>query len=103
MMVPEQSHDSPIQMPAGAERALRRATGHTLASFALLRKALREHVETERKERTLLEIEIELLALVARARLELPDRPTGGGSPDNLSEHVMEWTETFFRTPRDRI
>ena len=103
MKVPEQSHDSSIQMPAAAERALRRATGHTLTSFALLRRALREHVETERKERTLVEIEIELLTLVARARLELPERPAEGGSQDNLSEHLMEWTDTFFRAPRDRI
>lgn len=103
MTVRDRHHDSPIQLPADAERALRRATGHTLTSFAFLRKALREHVENERKEGSLLEIEIGLRALVARARLELPVTPGIVGSPDNLSEHLMEWTETFFRAPRDHI
>jgi hypothetical protein len=102
MTVPDQHYDSPIQLPAETERAFRRATGHTLTSFASLRKALREHVETERKERSLVEIEIELRALVARTRLELSVVPTDAGSHDNLSEHLMEWTETFFRAPRDR-
>lgn len=103
MTVPDQHQDSPMQLPAGAERALRRATGHTLTSFAFLRKALREHVESERKESSLLEIEVELRALVARTRLELPVIPADAGSEDNLSEHLMEWTETFFRAPRDRV
>jgi hypothetical protein len=101
MTVPAQNDDSPIQIPSEAERAFRRATGHTLTSFAFLRKALREHVESERKESSLLEIEVELRALVARARLELPVASANAGSQDNLSEHLMEWTETFFRTPRD--
>ena len=103
MTVSPQHDDLPIQLPAEAERAFRRATGHTLTSFAFLRRALREHVESERKESSLLEIEIGLRALVARARLELPVTPAIVGSPDNLSEHLMEWTETFFRAPRDRI
>lgn len=103
MTVPAQHQDSPIQLPAEAERALRRATGHTLTSFAYLRKALREHVESERKQISLLEIEIELRALVARTRLELPTAPADAGFQDNLSEHLMEWTETFFRAPRDHV
>jgi hypothetical protein len=101
--VPDQHYDSPLQLPAEAERALRRATGHTLTSFAFLRKALREHIESERKESALLDIEVGLRALVARTRLELPIAPADAGSQDNLSEHMMEWTETFFRTPRDRV
>jgi hypothetical protein len=102
MTIPDQHHDSPIQLPAEAERALRRATGHTLTSFAFLRKALREHVEIERAQSSLLEIEVELRTLVARTRLELPTVPAEAGSQDNLSEHLMEWTETFFRTPKAR-
>lgn len=94
---------SPMEMPAAAERALRRATGRTLTSFAFLRKALREHVEDERKESSLEEIEIELRAIVARVRQDLPAGPADAGSQDNLSEHLMEWTETFFRAPRDRV
>jgi hypothetical protein len=101
MTVPDQYHDSPIQLPAEAERSLRRATGHTLTSFAFLRRALREHVETERKQSSLVEIEIELRALVARTRLEMPG-PANAGLQGNLSAHLMEWTETFFRAPRDR-
>jgi len=102
MTEPDQHHDSPIQLPAEAERSLRRATGHPLTSFALLRRALREHVETERKQSSLVEIEIELRALVARTRLGMPTASTNAGSQGNLSEHLMEWTETFFRAPRDR-
>ena len=103
MTVPDQHYESPIQLPAETERAFRRATGHTLTSFAFLRKALREHVESERQQRSLLEIEIELRALVARSRLELPTASANAGSQDNLSEHLMEWTETFFRAPRDTV
>ena len=103
MTVPDQHQDSPIQLPAAAARALRRATGHTLTSFAFLRRALREHVESEREKSSLLEIEIELRALVARTRLELPTASANAGSQDNLSEHLMEWTETFFRAPRDIV
>ena len=102
MTVPNQL-GLPKEMPAAAERALRRATGRTLTSFAFLRKALREHVEGERKESSLEEIEIELRALVARVRLDLPIGPADAGSQDNLSEHLMEWTETFFRAPRDHV
>ena len=103
MTLSDQHDDSAIQLPPEAERALRRATSYTLTSFAHLRKALREHVETERKQSSLLEIEVDLRALVARTRLELPAGPTDAGSQDNLSEHLMEWTDTFFRAPRDRI
>lgn len=103
MMVPDQYHDSPVRLPAGAERALRRATGHTLTSFAFLRKALREHVERERDQTSLIEIEIEVRALVASTRLELPTGSANAGSQDNLSEHLMKWTDTFFRAPRDRV
>jgi hypothetical protein len=103
MTVPAQNDDSPIHIPSEAERAFRRATGHTLTSFAFLRKALREHVESERSQRSLLEIETDLRTLVARTRMELPAFPAEAGSQDNLSEHLMEWTDTFFRTPRDRV
>jgi hypothetical protein len=104
MTVPDQYHDSPIQLPAEAERSLRRATGHTLTSFAFLRRALREHVETERKQSSLVEIEIELRALVARTRLEMPAAPANAGLQGNLSAHLMEWAETFFlRTKRSRL
>jgi hypothetical protein len=102
MTVPDEHYESPTQLPSELERALRRATGHTLTSFAFLRKALREHVESERSQSSLLEIEVELRALVARTRLELPAVPADARSQDNLSEHLMEWTETFFRAPRDR-
>jgi hypothetical protein len=95
--------DSSTAMPAAAERALRRATGRTLTSFAFLRKALREHVEDERSHSSLEEIEIEMRALVARVRQELPTGPPDAGSQDNLSEHLMQWTETFFRTTRDHV
>ena len=95
--------DASTEMPAAAERALRRATGRTLTSFAFLRKALREHVEGERKQSSLEEIEIELRAIVARVRQELPIGPADAGSQDNLSEHLMQWTETFFRAPRDHV
>jgi hypothetical protein len=103
MTEPDQHDDSPMQLPAGEERALRRATGHTLTSFAFLRKALREHVESERKQSSLLEIEVGLRALVARTRLELPVMPADAGLQDNLSEHLLEWTEAFFRAPRDHV
>ncbi len=103
MTVPDQHHDKPMKLPAGIERAFRRATGQTLTSFAFLRKALREHVESERKLASLPEIEVGLRALVARSRLELPTASANAGSQDNLSEHLMEWTETFFRAPRDHV
>ena len=59
--------------------------------------------ETERKQSSLVEIEIELRALVARTRLEMPTAPANTGLQDNLSEHLMEWTETFFRAPQARV
>jgi hypothetical protein len=103
MTVPEQHEDLPVELPVAAERALRRATGHTLTSFGSLRRALREHVEIERKQSSLLEIEIELRSLVARTRLELPTPSANAGSQDNLSEHLVEWGEIFFRAPRDHF
>lgn len=101
MTLPVHTHNSSIQMPAAVERSLRRATRQTLTSFATLRKALREHVERKRRDHALVEIEIELRALVAHVRAELPIAPADAGSQDNLSEHVMEWTDAFFRAPRD--
>jgi len=102
MTGPEQTQDSSVQLSPAAEKALRRATGRTLTSFARLRKALREHVENERNNHSLAEIEMELRALVARVRLECPVSPADAGSQDNLSDHVMEWSDTFFRAPRTR-
>jgi hypothetical protein len=102
MMVPEQPHGSSIQVPAAAEKALQRSIRHTLTSFGSLRKALRDHVEIERRERSLVEIEIDLRTLVARTRLEL-SRSAETGSQDNLSEHLIEWTDTFFRAPRTHV
>jgi hypothetical protein len=104
MTEPDQPHDSSLRMPAAAEKALRRATSHTLTSLALLRKALREHVHSERDRNTALaEIEAGLRALVARERQDLPVVGSDVGSHDNLSELVTEWTEFFFRAPPDRL
>jgi hypothetical protein len=61
---------------------------------------LREHVEGARKQHSLEEIEVELRAIVAGVRQETPNVPVDAGVQDNLSEHLMEWTDTFFRAPR---
>ena len=77
-------------LPDELARALRRATDSTLTALTSLRKAVRQHVHTERSRGTTLpEIELDLRALVARAQ-------KGLSQSDGECVVVIKWSEGFY-------
>jgi hypothetical protein len=88
----------PRPLPDDLERALGQATGRTLESLAVLRRALRQHVRTERNHGvTFSDLEIELRELVSRAESKVPSRSDDPSSQRSLSDQVVSWGEAFFR------
>jgi len=85
-------------LPDELARALRRATDSTLTALTSLRKAVRQHVHTERSRGTTLpEIETDLRALVARAQKGLSQSDgDGDGHHDALTVQVVKWSEGFY-------
>ena len=96
--MPETDSGQPRPLPDALERALQQATGRTLKSLASLRRALREHVRSERSNGiTLTELEVELRALVARA--ETQALGLAGSEQQlrtSLSNQVVTWSESYF-------
>jgi len=90
-------------LPEELERALRRATERTLSSLTSLRKAVRQHVRTERDRGvTFSEIDLDLRALIARAQEGISqtdgDGADGGdGHHDALTAQVIKWSEGFYK------
>ena len=85
-------------LPDELDRALRRATDRTLSALTSLRKAVRQHVRTERSHgATLAEIDLDLRALVARAQKGLSQSDgDGDGHHDALAVQVIKWSEGFY-------
>ena len=86
-------------LPDELDRALRRATDRTLSALTSLRKAVRQHVRTERSHgATLAEIDLDLRTLVARAQEGLSHRDGDGGDGhhDALTTQVVKWSEGFY-------
>jgi hypothetical protein len=83
-------------LPEELDRALRRATDRTLAALTSLRRAVREHVQTERDGgASLKQIELELRALISRAH----EKARGDGADGEhiaLAAEMVRWTEGFF-------
>ena len=96
--MPERDLALPRPLPDALERALQQTTGRTLRSLASLRRALREHVRSERSNGiTLTELQGELRALVSRAEA----RATGSSGSEqqprtSLSNQVVKWSESYF-------
>jgi len=86
-------------LPGELDRALRRATDSALSALTSLRKAVRQHVHTERSRGTTLSgIEFDLRALVSRAQegLSRSDGDGGDGHHDALTVQVIKWSEGFY-------
>ncbi len=67
-------------LPEELERALRRATDRTLSALTSLRRAVRQHVRTERDRGTTLSgIEFDLRAIIARAQEGISQTDGDGG------------------------
>jgi hypothetical protein len=94
----ESDSGSPPILPAELERALQHATSRTLASLVALRKALRQHVRSERVQGiSFADIETSLRVLVLRAEGE-SKRHAGDqhAHHPSLSDQVIKWSEGFF-------
>ena len=85
-------------LPGELDRALRRATDSALSALTSLRKAVRQHVHTERSRGTTLSgIEFDLRALVSRAQEGLSRSDgDGDGHHDALTVQVIKWSEGFY-------
>jgi len=92
------AHGPTNLLPDELDRALRRATDSTLTALTSLRKAVRQHVHTERSRGTTLsEIDLDLRALVARAQKGLSQSDgDGDGHHDALTVQVIKWSEGFY-------
>ncbi len=88
-------------LPDELERALRRATDRTLSALTSLRRAVRQHVRTERdRGATLPGIELDLRAIIARAQEGISNRDgadDGDGHHDGLTAQVVKWSEGFYK------
>jgi hypothetical protein len=84
-------------LPEELERALRRATDRTLVALVALRRAVREHVQSERDGgASLPQIELELRELITLAH-EKSDRGDGAdGHHQALTSQMVKWSEGFF-------
>jgi len=88
---------TPSPLPDEFAAALRRATNRTLIAIQSLRKAVREHVHTERSRGVALdEIDVDLRGMIAAAG-------DGDGRPDHsperveeLTRQVLKWSEAFY-------
>ena len=80
--------------------ALRQATDRTLSALASLRRAVRQHVRTERdRGATLSQIEVDLRAIVARGENGIAHSNGSDGADghhDSLSAQVIKWSQVFF-------
>ena len=80
--------------------ALRQATDRTLSALASLRRAVRQHVRTERNRgATLSQIELDLRVIVTRAQDGIAHSNGGDGGDghhDTLTMQVIKWSQGFF-------
>jgi hypothetical protein len=82
-------------LPEELDRALRRATDRTLSALTSLRRAVRDHVQSERDNgASLAEIENEMRIIIARAQESLKSEPDG--HHEALSSQMIKWTGGFF-------
>ncbi len=89
------SDGTPNLLPEELDRALRRATDRTLSALTSLRRAVRDHVQSERDKGTSLsEIENEMRILIARAQESVKNEPDG--HHEALSTQMIKWTGGFF-------
>ncbi|HEX9221236.1 MAG TPA: hypothetical protein VF858_12185 [Gemmatimonadaceae bacterium] len=87
------------RLPGELDRALRRATDSALSALTSLRKAVRQHVHTERSRgATLAQIDLDLRTLVGRVQegLSRRDGDGGDGHHDALTTQVIKWSEGFY-------
>jgi hypothetical protein len=91
-----QSDGSSGSLPEELDRALRRATDRTLSALTSLRRAVRDHVQSERdKGSSLGEIENEMRIIIARAQESL-SQSDGDGHHEALTTQMIKWTGGFF-------
>jgi hypothetical protein len=78
------------------DRALRRATDRTLSALTSLRRAVRDHVQSERDGgASLKEIENEMRIIISRAHESLVHND-GDGHHEALTTQMIKWTGGFF-------
>jgi hypothetical protein len=95
--MPESDSTQPRPLPDELERALHQASGRTLQSLAVLRRAIRQHVHSERSHGvTLTDLEVELRALVTRTESRSKDASRNDAGYGSLSDQVVKWGETYF-------
>jgi hypothetical protein len=91
----------PRPLPDDLERALRQAAGRTFESLGVLRRALRQHVQSERDHGVgFVELEVELRKLVTCAEGESTPPVAPEGLRTNLSNQVVKWSEGYFSENR---
>jgi len=91
-----QNDGTPSSLPEELDRALRRATDRTLAALTSLRRAVRQHVQSEREQgASLAEIENEMRIIISRAQESL-SRDEVDGHHEALTAQMIKWTGGFF-------
>jgi hypothetical protein len=97
-MLPTDDSPHTLPLPDELDRALRRATDRTLAALTALRRAVREHVHSERASgNDLDEIQLALRGIIARAQDGLPRADgNGDGQHDALTTQMIKWSEGFY-------
>jgi hypothetical protein len=96
-VTPQQNAGPSNLLPEELDRALPRATDRTLAALTALRRAVRDHVHTERDGgATMQQIELELRDLISFAHEKAARTEGADGDQYALAAQMMKWTEGFF-------
>jgi hypothetical protein len=92
-----QNDGSSNPLPEELDRALRRATDRTLSALTALRRAVREHVQSERDGGSnLQQIELELRELINLAHQKAARGLGVDGEHHALASQMIKWSEGFF-------
>lgn len=94
-MSADSQHNS---LPDELERALRRATSHTLGALTSLRRAVRDHVHRQRAGGDDLdEIQLQLRALATRAGESVgTQKAWTDDNQDTLTRQIIKWSSGFY-------
>jgi hypothetical protein len=91
------SDGMPSPLPDELAAAMRRATDRTLNALFSLRRAVREHVQSERSRgQTLGEIDEDLRVMITTAAGDSDHPDYSLDRHDELTREVLKWTESFY-------
>ena len=89
--------ESHIPLPEELNRDLRRASERTLSAITSLRKALLEHVQSERRRGTTFpNIKLDLQEVISKLQVGESGTKADSGGQHELATQMIEWADGFY-------